>query len=682
MGTSKSNRKTIAETQTQILSELDPRTIKHMSRDQLSELQKRLGYGDQWRVWEVPKEWTPPSHASMGQRRVRLTDDRPEADVAWTEILRFALVRSLVPGQRYGVPKPITVRNEVRTAVQVASTMIDLGPERTKWWGLTSEDELVRRKGVRGRTLFLSLGYLHRQGYIWDCPASLPLDGKYERNRKNEPSPKNLRESSNQWLPLPDEFTGQCGQRALWILTTLGPTLLDLFDAVLQLDREILSSDSFGKSLSRRNEKIVELIREWTWSDPNGTAIASVPFSLHMKRKVRPSIAAKDAQLPAYEDFTWPPRTLGEVTQLVSTLQSCHLWLLLLASGPRASTVLGYDTNCLVRSSDGLRLEAKLYKTAEQRTGRNRDWPAPPIVVKTIEQQVRLAELVKSSNRASPEAVGNHLWVQTHRTHQNKGGVGAPMKHINDPLEALVRVFGLRHLLDSANPRVHSHRFRKTLARIVALTLTNAQMILMDCFGHDDPEMTLRRYILSDPAIVADVERVQRELVILMAKEAIESADDLGGAMGQGVRDARAKYLRVHRKSSLDPQDVYELAEALTMQGRDWVAVMPGVICTLPVGFTGPCAAHQGGRNPANCQPGCSNQLLLAYNKSECDDMVRYIVEQLQKAIDEEAQQMVALWAGQLNNWLYRWNSVFEAWVDHPLVAAYGKAQPGCSSDE
>src|SRR5690554_4830672 len=99
--------------------------------------------------------------------------------------------------------------------------------------------------------------------------------------------------------------------------------------------------------------------------------------------------------------------------------------------------------------------------------------------------------------------------------------------------------------------------------------------------------------------------------------------------MGARIREAKAQYMRLQRKNKLDPADIYELAESLTVQGRDWAVVIPGVICTLPVGFTGPCASRQGGRNPANCQTGCRHQLLTAFNRSECDNTVEYVLEQL-----------------------------------------------------
>ncbi|MBD8881859.1 hypothetical protein IHE49_15335 [Rhodanobacter sp. 7MK24] len=244
---------------------------------------------------------------------------------------------------------------------------------------------------------------------------------------------------------------------------------------------------------------------------------------------------------------------------------------------------------------------------------------------------------------------------------------------MNPPLQRLVEVLGLEHLLAPDNPTLHTHRFRKTLARILALALTSAQMVLMDCFGHEDPDMTFG-YMVSDKSIVADALRVQRELVILLAREAIQQADALGGPMGKVVCDAKHRFLRLKNRGVLTPEDEFELADQLTLGGRDWVYVMEGVICTLSAFDAGPCGAHKGvRRDPLHCQAGCPHQLILAHHKNHANDMIAYLLPQLQRAEDEEAESLVAQLVAQLNNHLYRWSDVFQRWATHPLVVRYGK---------
>jgi integrase len=96
----------------------------------------------------------------------------------------------------------------------------------------------------------------------------------------------------------------------------------------------------------------------------------------------------------------------------------------------------------------------------------------------------------------------NALWI---------GARGHDLMDLSYHLNKFTDSLCIKHLLGSENPSCHVHRFRKTLARLVALTLVNAPQILKDVFGHDDVEMTIRRYILSDPGIANEILIVQKE---------------------------------------------------------------------------------------------------------------------------------------------------------------------------
>lgn len=660
-----------------VLATLDVSKIETLSRVELLRLQGLLGYGEKWGVWEIPKTWLPAGRRRPGDRILRVQCADEATDDAWEQILRFALLRTLVP-KNGGIAKPSTVRTEMYAATRLIPELIARGSNETPFWSRLTVDDMERICPSVGRTLASSLIRFHRQGFLADMPG-LPLrdDGTTERNRKGEPVSTHKVNDEKQFQPLPDEFTGQCGQRVLWMVKNLAPTMLDLIEAVLVTSGPPPAKNTRvpGKRTARGYKEVTriarnQVIREWTWKDANGDVIEKMPFELNLRRRIASGMGSAEGD-PTHENFAWPPRGLSDLLPLMRLLQTAHAWIILLTSGPRASTVASFEEDCLVPvAGGGFRIKGTYFKTTDQRSGQVRDWPAPPIVIQTIRQQTRLARLFKRwGNPSDPASLGNHLWVLTSNM---AAGRGSPLSDFSADLDIMVDRFNLRQLLGEDAPRLHTHRFRKTLARIVALTLTNAQMILMDCFGHDDPEMTLHRYILSDPMILADVQKVQRELVILLAKDAVENSDTLGGAMGVRVRQAKAEFLRLHVKNALDPADVFELAESLTLGGREWIVVMPGVLCTLPVGYTGPCAARQGGRNPGNCQSGCNHQLLTAFHKTECDDMVTYILQQLQRAVNEGAELMVAMWQGQLRNWLYRWRPVFQKWSGHPLVVRYG----------
>lgn len=184
--------------------------------------------------------------------------------------------------------------------------------------------------------------------------------------------------------------------------------------------------------------------------------------------------------------------------------------------------------------------------------------------------------------------------------------------------------------------------------------------------------MTIQRYILADPGIAREVIQIQKELVVLKAVDVISHLDTASGAAADRLREHKAEYLKRIGKIAFEPEDAFEFARRETFDGRTWMVVAPGIICTLPHDAGGPCNKEQRGPNPANCRTGCENQLIEGYGKAQADDSVAWIVEQLQRAVNENLEMEIALWAGQLRTWLYRYNEVAENWKDHHLVQKYG----------
>ncbi len=641
--------------------------IQHASPRELLSTQTMLGYGDRWGVWEVPLTWLPPTFRTPAGHTVSIDTSTDLGCRMWTEVLRFMLLCSLVCGRKGRPDKATTVIYNGKSALRLLPLLsTNLTAQSSSWWGYLTDCQIISVLGRKGTDIATRLRGLHHRGFLSESPRKRTFDeNSIERNRFGESAPENMVNDPDEYQPLPDEFVAQCGRRVLWFITNIGPTLLDCVDACLRVkappDR-FYHSDRGGRT-ARNTEQLVikargQLISEWVWIDFQGTPIQELTFDLVMKRTISRNVFTK---------FSWPPRSWMEVIRLCKILQACHAWILLLASGPRVSTLLSYTSSSYTESFGVARVEAHLYKTQQAISGRLRDWPAPPRVAQALKQQIRLAALARTmSDPNSVQDDDRQIWLMLRSSRLSR--LGDPLAGLNKDLDGLVHTFKLAHLLDGR--RLHSHRFRKTLARIIALALTDAQLILMDCFGHDDPQMTLG-YMTADKAIIGDALRMQRELVVLMARDAILSPDELGGPVASKVREAKASFLRVRRKSCLDPNDAFELAESLTADGRTWAIVMPGVICTLPMGITGPCGLRQGGRDPGHCQSGCGHQLLLARHKTECHDTVEFIVEQLQRAVDIDSIT-VTMWQGQLRNWLYRWDEVYQAWADHPMVIRFG----------
>lgn len=344
-------------------------------------------------------------------------------------------------------------------------------------------------------------------------------------------------------------------------------------------------------------------------------------------------------------------------------VKAAHLWMVLLGNGNRNSEVASMRVDCLVSDEKGtFKWSGRTYKLTGLTGGRGIDAVVPEIIGQSILQQIRLAQLT----RLDRDFGGNALWC---------GENVKAVLNLSGTLNSYVDALGLRHLLGEQNPSCHEHRFRKTLARIVALSLTNSIMILKDCFGHSDAVMTLLSYIASDPSIVQEVIRVQKELTIMLAADVITDREKVAGPGAPALRQRADEHLKRIGKSKFEPQDAFEFARSETFEGRAWMMIAPGILCTAPHDVTQvstPCALGQKRHNPANCKTGCDWQLLLTgYFTTQADDTVEYALKNLQQAIETEDEASIALWAGQAKAWLYRYDEVAEKWRDHPLVVAH-----------
>jgi hypothetical protein len=646
--------------------------VCRMEKEQLLEMQGRLGMGNQWGIWEFSSRSMPDGQMQHRSRRfIEMVNIFPGSDAhcvkvnrAWTEIVRYGIVRSLVAGLR-SIVKPSTLSTELAILLVLSRKVLSYPFSDTEFWSLLTEEDF---KGLKspGMSLIKTLVNFHLRGLIPDAPLlAARVEGvSAERDRHGEENSERVTESSSKWQPFPDVFTSECGWRSIKIITELGPTLLDALESAMNIpvSKSLPLQPLHPRTQQIKNAQVRDkVIREWYWTAPDGTPLNELGYELELKA-TRCRGFVRHQKLPVME---WPPKTFSDAWSMLGILQGAHLFPICLASGPRASEVSSLNVNCLQEKEDLSRLLGKTFKFADEFGGRIRDFPAPAIVVAAIKQQIRLSELVK----ARGEVHGNHLWV--HLRNFGRSHMGTKHISLTKFMDVYCTKLKLKKFLSVEAPNVHLHRFRKTLARVVALSLVNSPTILMDCFGHEDPQMTIRSYILSDRQIARDVLVVQRELVILMAVDIIADVAELGGAVGEQLRNRKAEYLQFLGKSEFEPQDAYEFARRETFDGRTWMLVAPGIYCTLPTGEGGPCSKSQSGANPAYCQSGCLFQLLTTYNKVKAEDSIPEIIKNLQRAVDEDEPMLIAQWSGQLNNWLYRWEEIYKKWKNHPLVKLY-----------
>src|SRR5207249_4317342 len=100
--------------------------------------------------------------------------------------------------------------------IRLVPSLVVLESNEDRFWSRLTVDDMDRLCPTGGIILASSLIYFHRSGYLPDEPGLPPRDdAPRERNRKGEVASTHKVNKEVQYQPLPDEFTGECGQRVL-----------------------------------------------------------------------------------------------------------------------------------------------------------------------------------------------------------------------------------------------------------------------------------------------------------------------------------------------------------------------------------------------------------------------------------------------------------------------------------
>lgn len=637
--------------------------IRQAGKEQLLSMQYRLGLGDQWGRMEIPKAFLPAGGAQFDSCRIfeiaqflplGMAIEGGDANRAWTEILRFVASRLTLPGPRRAkIAGYSTCKIDIAHMKVFARAILQLPVEEGFFWSRIEGQPFARSRS--SQAAISAIRHYHQLGALPDAlrTTGTIVSDEPERDRSNEPEYETPVNENRKWQPLPMEFVAQVGWRSLLTIKSIAPTLLKALEAALEIPD--FTVGIHGRPVTPYQRKLLTnrardaVLANWQWEDQRGEPLHDRGF-----------VALQFNGKP----MGWPPRTFNQAMRAAHQLvKPAHLWMVLLGNGARNGEVVSMRENCLAPAPNGnFRWKGRTFKMTGITGGRETDAIVPEIITQSIIQQAQLARLTRKHRGTE----GNSLWV---------GYCGEEIKSLSEVLNKYIDVLGLRALLGNDNPSCHEHRFRKTLAKIVALALTNAIMILKDCFGHTDAVMTLLSYITADPTIAQEVIKLQKELTIMMAVDVIMDRGTVGGPGAASLRQRADEYLKRIGKSEFEPQDAYEFARRETFDGRSWMMVAPGVFCTSPHGITQvstPCAVGQRRHNTANCKTGCDWQLLLqGYYVTQADDTVNYTLKNLQRAVDDDEESMVAFWAGQAKAWIYRYDEVAEKWKDHHLVKQY-----------
>ncbi|MEY9158498.1 integrase [Bradyrhizobium japonicum] len=436
------------------------------------------------------------------------------------------------------------------------------------------------------------------------------------------------------WQPFSDEFVSAFIGRGIWIVENLAEQAVLLWLELRVLPNELGLSASHPKVIAERSRRLAE----FAWRDKHGKPIRTLDFDLHYLEG--PSNA-------------WPPTNMRGFNRVISLVQTIAVSLVAFCTAARQSELSGAKDNELQTSSD--RFHSRTYKLVDQIGGAARDWPLHPVAVRGIKVQQTLSRALR------PEGT-DHLWVML----MDADKAGLPLLNLTEPLVQAVDFLGLSHLAGEDRP--HLHRWRHTVARLVALSIMSSPQVLLDLLGHADFEMTLT-YMCSDPDIVERALKVAREHAYAVSGKAVE--ETIAGLTSGPAATPLQEGLRsmAMRRGDLEyaTTSLRDTVEVLTFDSRTWTMVRPGVLCTKGINQFGPCTRGRGAPDPATCRTSCDHRLELARAKRDCQEALDALVVERMHAVSAGDTMLVAHLDGIILSHLVRWADVRKSTLaSHP----------------
>jgi integrase len=718
--------------------------VQHLDKHRVVAVQNLLEHGDQFGVWETPRKWSPSEHSQstmkicMRKRIAHILKNyngrtlspavETLLDTAALVMSRYLILLRVGPvglGRKSNARSldPSTIKQlaygtlplmfAIAISKRLATRNIPLQSFNSKTFLKSIELDDLEILAERQKNSILNewrrMSVLADRGLWSDVPAL----GAIRRTitAVSGPALKIAPEHKpNHHIPLPDEYVAAMGSRSLWLIESAAPCLIKVATEIRMIWHKTADASANPETIRKKRSRLLsDYLKDFIWIDGNGKTIEAPPFVLRMSQHGKASNLGRSTKTQnlnsagLFEDSTprtqvesqitktrliyWPPRTFADIIGLMSNVQMAHLFVIALSTGTRRSEALNFSRNCLVYARDGQPYaNGETFKLVQRHDGETRDWVLPSIAVKAVEQQARIVELLETIGPIRPDLgestrsrkTPDHLWGQVGGTADRT----QPFTNFGKALDRYAQILSLDRSPGGQNLR--PHRFRKTLARLAALALTQAPKILMDVFGHSSIEMTLY-YILADKDLQGDIEKVSRELRIIKAEHTVsdmiaaEDTRDLmsrtGGYGGTAARTIsaaiRLERTRVHaRGEDWGSSNVRELAEILTLQGKAWQYVRSGVICTkYPGTESGPCNRSRGQPEPSRCMTHCKHRLEEAFLREDVNTAIAHAVEFYEQAVLNGDDLLAAHWAGQIRTQVGRFDDLRLQWSSNIHVA-------------
>ncbi|MFB9150984.1 hypothetical protein [Roseovarius ramblicola] len=562
-------------------------------------------------IWLLAEIWLPINWRSTADRTVDFTKAVPagwgkaDAESLKRRIKRLALLDGFltlrISSQTSNPPTPATWANKTRSLIGAVRHSLEIlrpdnkvsscpdGP--TLFAGLSPEKfrELQTACPSWNNVCISRLNGLLAGGFIDDWPAP---DVERIKHQK--------RENSKADQPFTDTTFTEIVRAALWLCEIQH----DVLQAYLDL-RDIGRIPKGGKRRVATPTYRRECVRNWSSS----ALREGTPFPYKV------SLSGPQRRTTKYS--AWPLDTVRGLRDLVWCCQIANAVIILASTGMRVGELTALPASALGQVGGRIYINGSTFKDTDAIQGQARQWPLPRLACRAVEGQIALAHALGD---------GGALWVSFIG---DKNSSGIPdLGHGLVNFGKRVGLHGGRSLHD-LDGTLSPHRFRYTIARLIALSLTNASQVLFDVLGHDDVEVTLG-YAHRDPELLEEINKVRREVKAIRVQEAFRDVEGNGGGAAALLRRIKSEMLARSGKDELDTDDIGEAGEIL----GEAELVKHGVLCTAQPLERGACSSSLGLRDFASCTSACVHHLEFAAKRQDRKLALEQILSQIGRAED------------------------------------------------
>ncbi len=363
--------------------------------------------------------------------------------------------------------------------------------------------------------------------------------------------------------------------------------------------------------------------------------------------------------------YNWPPRTFRQIRTHLRMLSASCAIVILFGLGCRRTELMGLKKDCLVHLNGEWNIRI-IYRKGEDdlELGRPVLLPASSEVVRAVEIQRSIALLLTQNIHGFEKHQTEHEFIfalirdryfydpdrskelassvdyraslAKSRAVNNEaiGREGGPMTL--GALNGLLRDFKL-YVTPEVDGSLASHRFRKTVGRLVTLCMEGAPLILQLIFGHDHYRVTLK-YMFASPFIQDEIVEQYPEVVARNLSEIYRSGNDLGGVGGHLMMTALKTYragrspVQTAPESELSEEEFVAIGLEMVEAGHMMLSVIAqGMYCFKPVDVSGHCAQGAGNTlpNPGSCTSKCPHNVQLKGRRLKTERTIKWLVQKI-----------------------------------------------------